>query len=443
MEPDLLVHNGTVLTVNDEFDIIQNGIVSIRGDRIEAVWPADPEASLPPADEYLDAGGGVIFPGLVNTHTHLPMSLFRGLADDLPLETWLNEHIFPAESAHVDPDTVYAGALLSCAELLLSGTTTCCDGYFYESRVADAVLKSGMRAVLGQGVLDFPAPGVPDPADNIKVAKDFLEKWGAVSSRIRTSVFCHSPYTCSWATLEKGKSAADEMGALFQIHAAETAGEAGIIGAGPEVTPIRYLEQAGILDNNTIIVHGVWATDRDIEILAKSGAAVSHNPESNMKLGSGIAPIPEMLDSGIPVGLGTDGCASNNDLDLLREMDTTAKLHKVRTGDPTVMDARSVFRMATRGGAGAIGWEKEIGSIESGKRADLVILETDRPHLTPIYNPVSHLVYVADGSDVRDVIVDGGVVVRDRRITTFDLDEAMARVNQMALRIKGNGTAGG
>ena len=261
MEYDLIIHNGIVITVNSDFDIIDNGIICVKNSKIVKVEETKENTRLPKAIQKIDARGGLIIPGLVNTHTHLPMSLFRGLADDLPLMTWLNDHIFPAEASRINPGSVKHGTLLSCAELLLSGTTTCCDGYFYENEVAEAVRSTGLRAVLGQGVIDFPAPGVPDPENNISHAEDFVEKWLDQSGRIKPSIFCHSPYTCSKETLIKAKEKANQYGLLFQIHVAETKAEHDQILSEQKLSPVQYLHHLGLLDSNTLIIHAVW-TDK-------------------------------------------------------------------------------------------------------------------------------------------------------------------------------------
>lgn len=432
---DMIVHNGTLLTVNPAFDIIEDGIVCIRAGKIENVAQKTKAATLPKAHESIDAKGGIIMPGLINTHTHLPMTLFRGLADDLPLDVWLNQHIFPAEGKYINPANVRLGTSLACAEMLLSGTTTVCDGYFLEEDVAAAVAASGMRAIVGQGVIDFPAPGVPDPSRNVEAATEFIAQWQAASPRITPSIFCHTPYTCSKETLQKAKTAADAFGVLFQIHVAETQNEASLISSANKMTPLAYLDSIGILDQNTLLVHAVWLDDADIEIISRSGAAISHNPESNMKLAAGIAPLPAFIRAGIPVGLGTDGCASNNNLDLLQEMDMTAKLHKVHTLNPTVAAAQTVLQMATLQGARAIGLAHAIGSLEAGKAADLITLDTRKPHLTPMYNPVSQLVYAAGGADVRNVIVSGKVIVRERNLLTLNVEEILDEMVLLGKRI--------
>ena len=437
MTYDRVIHNGTIVTVNSDFEIIENGIVCIKDGSLERVAENADNAALPRAKAVIDADGGIILPGLINTHTHLPMTLFRGLADDLPLDTWLNEIIFPAESKHITPNTVRWASLLACAEMVMAGTTTCCDGYFFEDDVARAVHESGLRAVLGQGVIDYPAPGVPDPAENIKTARDYVIRWKNSSALLRPSIFCHTPYTCSAETLTRAKSAAGDLGVLFQLHAAETKNEHDQFLSEHKFTSIQYLDNLGILDETTLLVHCVWLDDADMKIIAGRKSKVSHNPGSNMKLASGIAPIEKLAGYGIPVGLGTDGCASNNNLDLFQEMDMAAKLHKASTLNPTVLDAQMVLKMATIDAARAIGLDHMIGSLETGKQADLIIIDAHSPHLVPMYHPESHIVYAAKGSDVRDVMVAGNVLVRDRKLVNLDLNEIIHRVNEIAAVIKG------
>jgi 5-methylthioadenosine/S-adenosylhomocysteine deaminase len=432
---DTIIYNATIVTVNTAFDIFPKGMIEIKNGKIEEISNMPDGVDIPAGVEAIDAAGGIVMPGLVNTHTHMPMTLFRGLADDLPLDSWLNDYIFPAEGAWINPENVRLGTALACAEMLLSGTTTVCGGYFHEDDVAEIVNQAGIRGVLGQGVIDFPAPGVPDAGENIHSAVTFTEKWNGLTPMIRPSIFCHSPYTCSRKTLKAAKAAARSHGVLFQIHAAETAREQALIEGSGNLSPIQYLDHVGVLDEQTLLVHSVWVDDKDIEIIANSGAAVSHNPESNMKLASGIAPVQKFLSAGIPVGLGTDGCASNNDLDMFQEMDTAAKLHKAHTLDPIVMDGASVLKMATIEAARAIGLDRRIGSLEKGKEADLIILDTHQPHLVPMYNPVSQVVYSARGSDVRDVMVAGRMLVHNRSLTTLDQDDILNKVKVLSREI--------
>jgi 5-methylthioadenosine/S-adenosylhomocysteine deaminase len=279
---------------------------------------------------------------------------------------------------------------------------------------------------------------VPDPKNNINNAVAFAEKWYGAYPTITPSIFCHSPYTCSVETLQNAKNAAASKGLLFQIHAAETQNERNRILSEHKATPIELLDRLGILDQKTLLVHAVWVDDKDIEIIGRNRVGISHNPESNMKLASGIAPVPQFLQSNLTVGLGTDGCASNNHLDLFREMDVTAKLHKVNAHDPTLMDAQTVLKMATIEGAKAIGLDKAVGSLEPGKQADLIIIDIQKPHLVPMYNPVSHIVYAVSGSDVRDVIIAGKIIVRRQELLTLNAKEILERVAAMSKLIRKN-----
>ncbi|MBU0993759.1 MAG: amidohydrolase [Proteobacteria bacterium] len=421
---DILIKNGLIITMDADGRIIEGGLIAISGAKIAGVDSKETLSSWK-AEEEIDAKGCIVMPGLVNTHTHLPMSLFRGLADDLPLMTWLNDYIFPAEGKYLSPETVKAGTCLSCAEMLLGGITTVCDGYFYEDHVAEAVLASGLRAVLAQGVIDYPAPGAPDPQKNIHVAMGYADKWKERSSLISPSIFCHSPYTCSTETLKKAKQAACERNLLFQIHAAETNFEWETIQKEHGKTPIQYLDSLELLDEHTLLVHAVHVDGNDISTIAKRKSAVSHNPESNMKLASGISPTSDLLAEGIRVGLGTDSSASNNDLDLFSEMGSAAKLHKIHQMDPTAMKAEDVVKMATIGGSNAIGLGSITGSLETGKQADIIIIDTRKPHLTPMYHPLSHLVYTVKSSDVRDVMVAGKLLVRRRHLLSLDMNAVM------------------
>jgi len=433
---DLVIHNGTLVTVNEDFDIIRQGMLCIQNGLIVAISGRGPGERLPPAKATIDAGCGIVMPGLVNTHTHLPMTLFRGLANDLPLMEWLKDIIFPAEAAYIHPETVFWSTQLACAEMILSGTTTCCDSYFFENWVAQAVQLSGMRGVLAQGVIDYPAPGVPDPEKNITHAAVFLDTWRNANPLITPAVFCHSPYTCSKETLTTAKALARSQGILFQIHVAETRTERDNFLQDYGVTPIRYLDELGLLDVRTLLVHAVWADETDIGRIALGRAMVSHNPESNMKLASGIAPVEKFLAAGIPVGLGTDGCASNNNLDLIQEMGTAAKLHKVNTLDPTVMNAKTVIQMATSMGARTLGLGNVIGTLEIGKQADVIIIDTGKPHMIPHYDPASQIVYAAKASDVRTVVVAGKVIMADGQVLTLDVAEILTEVRKIAGRIK-------
>ncbi len=412
---DTLIHNGLLVTMNSKLEVLENASVLLKDGRIEAIG-RDGQFDDVVAGTIIDGENKIIMPGLINCHTHLPMSMFRGLADDLPLDVWLNEHIFPAEASKLNPESVLKWSRHSCDEMLLSGTTTCCDGYFYEDEVVKAVGESGMRAVLGQGVIDFPGPGVPDPSKNINTAIDYVNQHLNKSTLVTPSIFCHSPYICSKDTLIAAKTAAKKLGVLFQIHVAETQNEINMIKELKGRSIIQYLDEIGILDEKTLLVHTIWVDDKDIEIIKTSGASVAHCPESNMKLASGIAPIPKMLEQNISVGLGTDGCASNNDHDLFSEMDMAAKLHKVALLDPCVMDAKTTLKTATVLGAKAIGLDGVTGSIEVGKHADIILVDLKKPHTTPMYDPYSCIVYSAKSSDVTHVLVNGELLVQEGKL---------------------------
>jgi 5-methylthioadenosine/S-adenosylhomocysteine deaminase len=432
MSNDILIINSTILPLSHkEAELIEKGFISIKDGAITALGPMTDLPDSSKAPKTIDASGHLAMPGLVNTHTHAPMSLFRGLADDLPLMTWLNEHIFPAETKSVNREMVYWCSKLAAAEMILAGTTTVADGYFLEDSVAEAFTDCGIRSVVALGVIDFPAPGVPDPAQNVEAAAHFIDRWQGKNKLVTPAIFCHSPYTCSPGTLKRAKETARQKNARLFIHLAETKTEVEQMQEQHNTTPVRYLDSIGILDNDTVCIHCVWLDEEEIEILAKNGAKVSTCPQSNMKLGSGIAPLKKMLAAGISVGLGTDGCASNNTLDLFSEMDLCAKLHKVKDLDPTALPAKAVLEMATLGGARVLGLEKDIGSLEPGKKADIILLNLMQPHLQPFYHP-DLLVYAASGADVSTVIINGKIVMQDRHILTQDINETMEKVRELA-----------
>jgi len=433
---DLLITGGTLLTMSHDMKVIEDPVIGVRDGTILFVGEKEDDPFLYNAKETIDVSGSVIMPGLINTHTHLPMVAFRGMADDLALMDWLHNHIFPAEAQYVNREMVYHASMLSIAEMILSGTTTFCDGYFFEDGVAEAAIDAGMRGMPCQGFTDFPTSDIPDPSQRAAVAEAFIKKWSGASPLIHPALFCHAPYTCSPETLCMIKEIARDYDVPFLIHLAETQGEVADIKNRYGKTPVRHLRNLDVLDDRTIAIHCVWLDEEEMDILAERSVKVSHTPESNMKLAAGTAPVPEMLRKGITVGLGTDGCASNNDLDLILEMGTAARIHKVSSMDPTVMDAKTVLRMATIEGAKVLGLDDTIGSIEAGKRADITILDMNKPHLTPLYNPYSHIVYAASGSDVKTVIIDGRVVMEDRRLLTINENEAMTRVREIAERVK-------
>jgi 5-methylthioadenosine/S-adenosylhomocysteine deaminase len=433
---DIIITDGTLMTMSAEMEIIEDSIVGIKNGLIVAVGQnKDSGCAALQAKETINASGCIVMPGLINTHTHLPMVCFRGMADDLPLMEWLTKHIFPAEARFVNKKMVYDGAMLAMAEMIMSGTTTFCDGYFFEDTITEAVSVAGMRAVVSQGFSDFIMPDKSSFGKMMAAAKRFVARWQSHAPMITPAYFCHSPYTCSPATLVNVKEAAREAGILYLMHLLENKDEIDTILNRYGKKPVQHLLDLGVLDEQTIAVHCNWLTKEDIAIFADLGVKVSHNPESSMKLAAGVAPVPGMLQKGITVGIGTDGCASNNDMDMFREMDTTAKIHKVTSLDPTVMSAETVLKMATIGGAKVLGLDKLIGSIETGKQADIILVDMSQPHLTPLYNCYSQLVYAARGADVKTSIINGKVVMKDRQLCTIDLPKAMKNVRKIAADI--------
>lgn len=432
----LLLTAAWVVTMNQEGQVFAPGAVAVRGAEIAAVGSQDELAGRFAAERVLDYPKGLLLPGLINAHTHAAMALFRGLADDLPLEDWLNSHIFPAER-HLDYQFVYWGTKLAVAEMLLSGTTTFCDMYLFTHAVAQAAHDTGIRAVVGEVLYDFPSPNYGSPANGLKFTEDLIRSYQG-HPRVRVGVQPHAVYTCSPDLLEKSKALADRYQTRWIIHLSETAREVADCLEQYGATPVGHLQRLGLLKENTVADHAVVLTDQDMELLAAAGTGTVHCPESNMKLASGLAPVADLLARRVPVGLGTDGCASNNNLDMLSEMDTAAKSAKVRDLDPTVLPAREALALATRRGATVLGLQNEVGRLAPGLKADLVVIDLDQPHLTPMYDPFSHLVYAATGADVQTVLVEGRVLVEDRQLLAFDLEETLARARELAGKVKKN-----
>ena len=415
---DLLITGGTVITMDGTHRIIENGAIAVRNGEIVSVGTAA-ELRGTRAKQTINATGKVIIPGLINTHTHVPMSLFRGIADDLDLNEWLTKYIFPAEAKNVNEAFVRAGTRLGLAEMIRGGTTTYCDMYYFEDAIADETKKAGVRGVLGETVIDFPVPDNKTWDQAITYSERFVNKWRN-DPLIVPAIAPHAPYTVSEAHLKQVRALSDKLNATVVIHVAETKKERDDIKRDHGDTPAKYLDRIGFLSNRVITAHDVFVTDEEIDIFKRLGVGVAHNPQSNMKLASGVAPIPEMLAKDVAVGLGTDGAASNNDLNMWEEMDTAAKLHKEFSGDPKVVNAEQAFEMATVRGARALHLDKLIGSLEVGKRADIVIVDWDDLNQTPFYNYYSSLVYSTKANDVRTVIINGRVVMLDRRLLTLN-----------------------
>jgi 5-methylthioadenosine/S-adenosylhomocysteine deaminase len=409
-----------VLTANPQRPVIERGAVAVRGERIVGVGTkAEIDSRFQPRHR-LDRGEAILAPGLVNTHTHAAMSLFRGIADDQKLQDWLDKFIFPAEARNITPDFVRWGTRLGCLEMLLGGTTTFTDMYYFEDVVAETAKEAGMRGVLGETIIGFPVADAKTPADALAFTEKYLQRFHD-DPLIVPAVAPHALYTNSDETLKAARALANKYNAPLIIHLSETKKENDDEQAKRHASPTATLDALGVLSGRTVAAHCVWMSDADLGIIKARGVGVAHCPSSNMKLASGVAPVVKMLAMGIAVGLGPDGPAgSNNDFNLFEEMDLAAKLQKVATLDPQALPAATAFEMATIGGARVLGMEKEIGSLEPGKRADMILVRLDRPNAVPLYDPISQMVYALKADDVRDVMVNGKPVVRDARILTLD-----------------------
>jgi 5-methylthioadenosine/S-adenosylhomocysteine deaminase len=432
---DWIITAGEAVTMDPARPVISDAAVAVAGERIAAIGSRPKIEKTYSAARTLRRPRAIVMPGLVNAHTHAPMSLMRGIADDLALQDWLEKFIFPAEAKSVSAGFVRDGTRLAVIEMLLSGTTTYADMYYFEEVVAEETRKAGMRGVLGQTVIRFPAPDAKTPEDALKSSEAFIRKFKG-DALITPAVAPHAIYTNSDSTLRAARKLANEHGVPLLIHLSETRKENDDARAARGMSPTAALDALGILSGRTLAAHGVWLDEADMEILKKRGAGIAHCPSSNMKLASGAANVTRWLALGLRAGLGTDGPAgSNNDLNLFEEMDLAAKLAKVMTGDPRALAANQALALATTGGARALGLEKEIGSLEVGKRADLILVAMDSPHATPGYNPMSQLVFAAKGSDVTDVMVNGRLVVKQRRALTLDQAAVLNAARAWSARI--------
>ncbi|MDY9927710.1 amidohydrolase family protein [Methanosarcina sp.] len=429
---DIIIKNAYVLTMDPDAGDLKNGTVVIEDGKITEIGEKTKES----AETVIDARGSVVMPGLVNTHTHAAMTLFRGYADDLQLAEWLQGHIWPAE-AQLKAEDVYKGSLLACLEMIKSGTTSFADMYFFMDETAKAVETSGLRASLSHGLIELwnKEKGEAD----LKEGRRFVRAWqGASGGRIKTMYGPHAPNTCSDEFLAKVKEEARRDGAGIHIHVLETEAELLAMKERYGKCSVHLLDDIGFFGPDVLAAHCVWLSDGDIEVLKERGVNVSHNPISNMKLASGIAPVYKMLERGVNVSLGTDGCASNNNLDLFEEMKTAALLHKVNTFSPTALPARQVLKMATVNGGKAL--DKETGMLKAGKKADLIIVDMKKPHLIPCFDVPSHLVYSARGSDVRTTIVNGKILMDNYRVLVLDeekvMEEARIAAEELVARVK-------
>ncbi len=433
---DLLVRGDYVVTMDGSGTIIENGAIAVDNGVIVAIGPADELAAEYPATETLAGDGRIVMPGLVNGHSHAAMTLLRGVADDLALMDWLENYIFPAEVAFVDPEFVRIGTELACWEMIRGGTTTFVDMYYYPDTIAEVVDSCGMRALISATVIDQRSPDAENADDSLSKGVGFIERWQGRNSRITPIFGPHANYTLNAEQLAATRAAAMELGAPISIHVSESPFELQYSQDNYGMTSIELYESIGFFEGPTIAAHVVWPTDKEIPILRDRKVGVIHNPTSNMKIASGISPVTEMLAAGVRVGLGTDGAASNNDLDMWEEMRLAAFLQKVDRMDPEALPATTVLSMATSGGATAIGLGDQVGSLEAGKRADLIQVAFEDVHHIPTYDVISHLVYVSDEQDVASVVVDGKVLMKDRKILTIDTDRVKSEATELAARIQ-------
>ena len=432
---DTIISGGTVVTVNNDMDVIEDGGVAIKDGTICGVGKRKAMEGQFKAKTVLNASGKIVMPGLVNTHTHIPMVMFRGYADDMPLMQWLKERIWPAEAKFVNPASVRIASTLALAEMIRSGTTTFNDLYFFEDVIAQVAQRSNIRAIVGEGLLDVPTPNSKTPGEGLQYTEQLIKKY-AGDRIVTVAVGPHAPFTCSKELLIKARDLSNKYQLPLHIHVAETKAEVNDIESRYQMRPVAFLDSLGLLTKRTIAAHAIQLNDAELKMLTDRKTGVAHNPQSNMKLAEGVARVPEMLAAGVVVGLGTDGAASNNDLNMFEEMKAAALLHKVTAGSPTVLDARTVLRMATINGAEVLGLKAKIGSLEPGKEADIIMIDIDQPHLVPFYNVYSLLVYSADGNEVDTVMVAGKLVMRNKKLLTIDEKKAIADLRGLAEEIK-------
>lgn len=416
-----IIFNARILTMNEEMEIIKNGSILIEKNCIKEIRPGKIE--LPDA-EYFDAEGMIVMPGFVNTHTHVPMTMLRGYADDLPLHTWLNDHIFPAEARLVTPENAVMATRLAFIEMIKSGTTCFNDMYFFEDIIAAEARKAGIRAVVGESLIDFPTPSFRTLDEGIARCESLVQQWYG-HELIHPAVCAHSPYTCSKQTLRKAKDITEKYNIPLHIHVAETRQEAEDITTRTGLSPAAYLYSIGLLDRNVIAAHSVWLNPKDIELYARARTSVAHCPKSNLKLASGIADTDAYLKAGINVGIGTDGTASNNTLDMVEETRFAALLPKGVHYDPEAVSAKTALRMSTINGAKALGLAHLTGSLEPGKRADLIVVHADASNMIPVYDEYSAIVYAANSKNIRSSMVNGKWIMLNREVMNIDKEETM------------------
>lgn len=435
---DLILTADYLLTMEEDTGLIGAGACAVRDGIIADFGPSYEIEKKYTAPDVLGGKGYVLMPGLINTHTHAPMVFLRGIADDLPLREWLEKHIWPLEEKWLGPEFIYDATRLACLEMLKAGITTYNDMYFYEREAAGAIKELGMRAVLGSGILDFPTKIAKTRDEYFARAEENIKFFLDNGGLIRPAIAPHALYTCGPECQKRAAQMAEEYGIEMHLHLSETKWEAEEIKKLYGMSPVKFLDHLGVLSERVLAAHCVWVDDEEIKLLAKRNVGVAHCVESNLKLASGIAPVDRMLKAGVRVTFGTDGAASNNDLNIFGEMGTAAKLHKAASGDPTALDAKTALKMATIWGAQAMGLGEITGSIKRGKSADLILLNIDKPHLTPVYNIYSQLVYAAGRSDVEAVVIDGKLLVRDGKLLGASERDILGKAREWAEKIKGS-----
>lgn len=428
---DLVLTNGYVVTMNDAREVHENGAVVIRDGRLVAVGPVEVAARFK-ASKVIDARGAIVMPGMINTHTHVSMTVFRGLGDDVPDR--LRKLIFPLEKALVDRELVYWGGLHGMLEMAEGGVTTFADMYYFEDEVARAAKAIGLRGVLGETILDFPAPDAPEPYGGFEYARRFIEQYKG-DPLVTPALAPHAPYSLDLERLRRVAREAHELDVPVLMHVAEMPDEVATLRKQRNQTPVEYLKEVGLLDRRLLAAHCIFVSDGDIALLAANDVGVAHAMVANIKSAKGVSPALDMRRAGVRVGLGTDGPMSGNTLDIITQLGYVAKLHKLEKRDRNVMPAVDVVDMATRGGARALHMEDRIGSLEAGKLADVIVIDRDSPRMVPFYDPYSALVYAAVPTDVRTTIVHGRVVMEDRVVKTVDAAEVKARMRAMGERI--------
>ncbi len=433
---DMIVHGRYVVTMDDARGVIEGGAVAVKDGAIVAVGTDAEIAGAYSSENEIAGEDRVLMPGLVNGHTHTAMTLFRGMADDLELMTWLTKYIFPMEGRYVDPEFIRVGSELACWEMIQSGTTSFVDMYFYPEVIAGVVEKCGMRAVITAPMIDYPSPGFKGWDDSFEAGVKFVEDWQGRNTRITPGLAPHAPYTVSKEHLADVAKVAKDLGAPISIHIAEDKSELDTISGKYQQTSIEELSDVGMLDAQVIAAHVVWPSDSDMKLVAGKSFAAIHNPTSNMKTGAGFSPVPKLLEAGVTVGLATDGAASNNDLNMWDEIHLAALIHKGVATDPTVLPAATALDLATRMGAKAAGLEGTTGMLKPGLRADMIQVSLESLRMQPLYDVVSQLVYVANQQDVVTSIVDGNVLMKDGKVLTIDEDALRARVLEISARIR-------